>query len=252
MTRVWPTLISWGGFVLLLVAVAVMLGRRLHRHFPALFAYFILVILGEIVRRAFLLLFPVTSLQYFYAYWLTESVTLLAAFAALYEVFLIRLFPSFHTTPVYRYLFPTVIVAGVLLALFVFLAAPRRGPSLLAVLVGETTLALNVLQVALLLFFFVIVLLMGRGWEWHEFGIALGYGVYAISKLITTAVRAKAGYARTAVDQLPVFGYFAALVIWLIYLSREYKRPDIHIPSELVGKAASWNRLLRDVTGRRR
>jgi hypothetical protein len=122
----------------------------------------------------------------------------------------------------------------------------------LSVIVGETNLTLNALQASLLLFFFVIVLVMGRGWEWHEFGIALGFGVYAVTKLVTYAVRAKAGYARTSVDQLPVLGYLAALVIWLVYLSREYKRPDIHIPSELVGKAASWNRLLRDGTGRRR
>lgn len=123
---------------------------------------------------------------------------------------------------------------------------------MLSVLVGETTLALNVLQVALLLFFSLTVLMMGSGWEEHEFGIVLGFGLYAISQLVTTAVRAKAGYARTNVDQLPVIGYFVALVMWIIYLSRRYSPPDADIPDEIVHKAQSWEKLLRDLTSRRR
>lgn len=252
MNTFWGDLVVWTGFALLVAVAALMIWRRLYREFPFLFAYFLVAILGGGVQRVFILMFSAYSLEYFYAYWLSEAVTVLASFVALYEVFLIRLFPSFHTTPVYRYLFPAVIVLGALLAVFVFFSAPHHGPNILSVLVGETTLALNFLQVALLLFFFVIVLVMGRGWEWHEFGIALGYGVYALSKLVTTAVRAKAGYGRTAVDQLPTFGYFAALVIWLVYLSRKYTPPDVDIPMEVVHKAQAWDKTLRDITGRRR
>jgi hypothetical protein len=252
MTGIWSDLILWIGFGLLIAVAALMVVRRLYREFPLLFAYFVVEVIAGIVARSFLLHFSAFSIQYFYAYWLTEALRVLAAFAVLYEVFLIRLFPSFHTTPVYRYLFPAVIILGVVLAVIMFLSAPQHGPNVLSVLVGEITLALNVLQVALLLFFFLIVLVMGRGWEWHEFGIALGYGVYALSKLVTTAVRAKAGYARTSVDQLPTIGYFAALVIWIVYLWRKYKPPDVDIPMEIVHKAQSWDKLLRDVTGRRR
>lgn len=252
MKEFWPTLVFWVELVLLLAAVALMVWRHLYREFPLFFTYFVLVVAAEALQRALLFVVSPLSIEYFYVYWLTEAVTVAAAFASLYEVFLIRLFPSFHTTPVYKYLFPAIILGAAVLAVFVLFRAPRHGPNLLSVIVGETTLALNFLQAVLLLFFFAIVALMGRGWEWHEFGIALGYGIYAITKLITTAVRAQAGYARTPVDNLPRVGYFAALVIWLIYLSREYKRPDISIPTELVDKALSWNKLLRDVTGRRR
>ena len=246
------SIISWAGYALLVALAVLMIWRRLYREFPFLFAYFVVLMLAAVLRRAFLLYFPVRSFPYFYAYWLSDAVTVAAAFAALYEVFLIRLFPSFHSTPVYKYMFPAAAGLAVLIAVFVFIHAPHHGADMLAVIVGEGNLTLNVLQAALLLFLFLIVLGMGRGWEWHEFGIALGFGVYALTKLITTAIRAKAGYARTSVDQLPVFGYFAALVIWLIYLSRRYKRPDISTPMELVAKAFSWNKLLRDVTGRRR
>lgn len=251
MREFWLLLVG-AEYALLIAVVALMLWRRLQREFPLLFGYFIVVLLAAIVQDGFSLRFSSSSLQYFYAYWLTEAATVMAAFVALYEVFLVRLFPSSHTTPVYRYLFPTVVVVAIVLATFTLVHAPRRGPNMLSVVVGETTLAVDVLQVGLLVFFFLIVLAMGRGWEWHEFGIALGFGVYALTKLVTYVVRAKAGYARTPVDNMPAVGYFAALVIWLIYLSRKYKRPDINIPMELVGKATSWNKLLRDVTGRRR
>jgi hypothetical protein len=251
MKKFWLTLI-WAEYALLIAVVALMIVRRLYREFPFLFGYFIVVILAGAVQRSFLLSSSAVSIQYFYAYWISDALAVLAAFAVLYEVFLVRLFPSFYTTPVYRYLFPAVILLGTLLAVFVFFSAPHHGRNALSVFVGETTLALNFFQVALLLFFFLIVVVMGRGWEWHEFGISLGYGVYALSKLVTTAVRAKAGYAKTSVDQLPTIGYFVALVIWVRYLSREYKPPDIDIPPELVEKAQSWDRLLRELMGRRR
>jgi hypothetical protein len=235
MTGIWSDLIFWIGFALLAALVAMMILRRLYREFPFLFAYFVVEIAVAIVRRSFLVSFSALSMQYFYAYWISEGLVLLASFAVLYEVFLVRLFPSFHTTPVYRYLFPAVILLGVFLAVFAFLSAPRHARNMLSVLVGRTSLALALLQVVLVVFFSLAVTLLGGGWKRHEFGIVLGYGVYAASMLVTTAVRAQAGYVKTSVDQLPRVGYLAALVIWLIYLSREYQ-PE------------SWQNLLRDLT----
>jgi hypothetical protein len=254
MTEFWSDLIFWLEFVLLIVAAVLMIWRRLHREFPFLFAYYLSEITVGIVRRSFILAFTTHSMPYFYAYWLSETFTLLAAFAALYEVFLIRMFPTFQTTPFFRYLLPLVIVVGFAVAVIVFLKAPapRHGPHPLSVFVGQITLALNFLQVVLLLLFSLILVTLGGGWEEHEYGIVLGYGIYAISKLVTTAVRAKAAYATTAIDQLPVIGYFAALIVWIIYLSRRYRPPDVNISIEVVERVRSWDKLLRDLQGRRR
>src|SRR5262249_7289330 len=163
MTEIWPDLVFWVDFALLIAVAALMLWRRLHREFPWLLGYFTIEIVAGIVRRAFIVAFSAYSLQYFYAYLVSEALSALAAFAVMYEIFLVRLFPSFHSTPFYRYLFPLLIVLGAVLAGIIFLSAPRHGPNMLSVLVGETTLALNVLQVALLLFFFLVVLFMGAG-----------------------------------------------------------------------------------------
>lgn len=252
MSALWSDLFLWVGVAFLVAVAALMVWRRLYREFPFLFTYFISEITASIIRGSFLLYVSVLSTEYFYAYWLTEAATVLAAFAVLYEIFLIRMFPSFHTTPIARYLLPSLVLLAVVLAGVMFFVAPHHAPRMLTVVVGETTLALNVLQVALLLFFSVVLVAWGGGWEEHEFGIALGFGIYAITKLVTAAVRAKAGYAPTAIDQLPTIGYFVALVIWVIYLSREYRRPDVDVPAELVEKAQSWDRALKQIMGRKR
>src|SRR5215831_7678017 len=122
MTKSWPTIMLWAEYALLVAVVAVMLWRHLQREFPFLFVYFIAVILGVVVRRSFIVAFSEHSVPYFYAYWLSEIVALLAAFAVLYEVFLVRLFPSFHSTPFYRYLFPALILLGAILAGVIFLS----------------------------------------------------------------------------------------------------------------------------------
>lgn len=252
MSALWSDLFLWVGVAFLVAVAALMVWHRLYREFPFLFIYFIVEITASVVRGAFLIHFSVRSTQYFYAYWLSEAFTVLAAFAVLYEVFLIRMFPSFHTTPIARYLLPSLVLLACILAGIMFFLAPHHAPRMLTVVVGKTTLALNVLQVALLLFFSVVLVAWGGGWEEHEFGIALGFGIYAITKLVTAAVRAKAGYAPTAIDQLPTIGYFVALVIWAIYLSREYKRPDVDVPVELVEKVQSWDKALRQIMGRKR
>jgi hypothetical protein len=245
------SLFGWGGRVLLITVVGVMIWRRLYRQFPLLLIYFVVTILVAIVREVVDLKFSFRSMEYFYTFWFSEPFTVLAAFAALYEVFLIRAFPSFYRTPILRYVFPLIAVLGIGVGIIVFLTAPRYGPNGLSVLVGRSVLALDFTRVVLLLLFTLVSLTLGGGWEEHEYGIVLGYGFYAISNLITTAVRAKASYHKTSVDQMPVVGYFAALVIWLIYLSREYKSPYIDIPLELVKKSQSWDKLLRQFTSQR-
>jgi hypothetical protein len=253
MTEFWSDVLFWVEFVLLLAAAALMVWRRLYREFSFLFGYFVAVILAALIRWSFDLVFTTHSMPYFYAYWLSEAFTVVVAFAVLYEIFLVRMFPSFHSTPFFRYLLPFLILLGFAIAVVVFVTAPApsHGPHPLSVFVGKTTLALNFLQLLLLLFLSLILVTLGGGWEEHEYGITLGYGLYAITKLITTAVRAKAGYAPTAVDQLPTIGYLAALVVWIIYLWREYKPPKANISMELVEKAQSWDRLLRELMGRK-
>ncbi len=210
------SVVSFAGLPLIAAVMAVMIWRRLYREYPFFFTYLFVVIAAEIVRHAVL---DPRSLQYFYFYWITEGLGVFVAFLVLYEVFLIRLFPGFNITPIYRYLFPIAGLIVVALTAAMFVSAPSHGPSRLAVLVGEFTLALNFLQVSVLVFFSCLLLLMSREWTRYDFGIAFGFGVHASVKLMTTIIRARHGYATTRFDQLPTIAYTIAALIWLFYLS---------------------------------
>src|SRR5215831_4752361 len=222
------SLVSYLVSPLLMVVAGVMVYRRLYREFPFFFTYLLAVIFADLLRLIVLHVNP--GLLYFYVYWITEAVEVLLAFLVLYEVFLIRLFPGFNITPIYRYLFPTAGLIVVVLTVLLFVNAPSRGPSMLAVVVGEFALALSFFQVAVLVFFCGLVLFMSREWTRHDFGIAAGFGVYASVKLIITVVRARHSYAPTAVDQLPTIAYAVAALIWLFYLSRSDPEP----PQEII------------------
>ena len=221
------SIVSFLGIPLVLAVIAVMIYRKVYREFPFFFGYLLVVLLAEVLRRIAVRWWQT---EFFYVYWISEAVIVFLAFLVLYEVFLIRLFPGFNITPIYRYLFPIAGLIVMVLTVLLFVSAPSRGPGLLAVIVGEFALALSFFQVAVLVFFCGLVLFMSREWPRHAFGIAAGFGIYASVKLIITVVRARHSYAPTAVDQLPTIAYAVAALIWLFYLSRSDPEP----PQEMI------------------
>src|SRR5215467_11137379 len=106
------SLLSYLGPPLLLVVAGVMVYRKLYREFPFFFTYLIVVVLAELIR--FVVFHMKPGLAYFYSYWTSEAVEVMLGFLVLYEVFLIRLFPGFNITVIYRRLFPVmgIIVLG--------------------------------------------------------------------------------------------------------------------------------------------
>jgi hypothetical protein len=212
------------GLFLVLAVAAVMTYRKLFREFPFFFAYLVAVIVSEMTR--FLVFRHGIPMLYFYTYWITEALEVLLGFLVLYEVFLLRLFPGFNITPILRYLFPISIAVVAGLTLLMFVTAPSGGPTRLAVLVGEFTLALSFCQVAVLAFFCALMLFMSREWRRHELGIAAGFGIYGSVKLFTTVQRAQQHYGSAAIHQLPTVAYAVATLIWLFYLSRSDPEPE--------------------------
>lgn len=238
------SLVSYLILLLLLVVVAVMIYRRLYREFPVFFTYVLTVVLVELIRHV-VLRFRTTLLQYFYTYWITEAVEVVLAFLVLYEVFLIRLFPGFNITRIYRWLFPAVGIIVLALTAWMFFGAPTAGPSKIVAIIGASTLALSFCQVAFLTFFGALMLYMSREWRRHELGIAVGFGVYGAVKLFVTLERAKHFYGPIKVEQIPTIAYLVAVAIWLFYLCRTDPEPrDTPITEEMVEEA---ERAYRDI-----
>lgn len=221
---------------LLLIVAGVMIYRRLYREFPFFFTYLLVVISADVIR--FILFQRRMVLPFFYIYWITEAAEVLLAFLVLYEIFLIRLFPGFNITRIYRWLFPAVGIIVLALTAWMFFGAPSTGPSKIVAIIGASTLALSFCQVAFLTFFGGLMLYMSREWRRHELGIAVGFGVYGAVKLFVTLERAKHFYGPVKVEQIPTIAYLVAVAIWLFYLCRTDPEPrDTPITEEMVEEA---------------
>lgn len=246
------SVLNYIGVPLVSVVLAVMVYRKLHREFPFFFTYLVIVVAAGAVRE--ILFHYQMMIPYFYTYWITEAFEVLLGFLVLYEVFLIRLFPGFNITVIYRRLFPAmaVIVAG--LTAWEFFHAPSTGPSKVVSVIGAATLALNFCQVAFLVFFGVLMWYMSREWRRHEVGIAGGFGIHAAVKLLVTSERAKHSYFSTRIDQLPTISYLVAIGIWLFYLSKSDPEPEeTPITDEMVEEAErSYQDIVHLLRGKRR
>lgn len=245
------TLLTYLSTPLIVAVLVVVCYRKLYREFPFFSSYLLIVVLADVIR--FAVFQHRIPMEYFYTYWITEALEVLLAFLVLYEVFLIRLFPGFTITPIYRYLFPVAGLIVAALTVVLFLNAPSAGPSRLVAIVGEFALALSFLQVGVLIFFTGLFMFMSRDWTRHDFGIALGFGVYGSVKLIITTIRAMGGYAVTRFDQIPTVAYTVAALIWLFYLSRsDPEPPEEEITQEMVDEMDRVHREMRQVFGKKK
>jgi hypothetical protein len=83
------------------IVAAMMVYRKLYKEFPFFFTYVVIVIMGELLRQ--FIFHRGLAIAYFYTYWITEALEVVLGFLVLYEVFLIRLFPQFNVTVIYRW-----------------------------------------------------------------------------------------------------------------------------------------------------
>src|SRR5215510_14851016 len=114
---------AWISLPLLALLAAVMVRRKLHRVFPFFFTYVVVTCLVGVIR--FVAYKGFSANTYFYVYWCSDIVLLVASFSALYEIFLQRIFTGFSKVRFYRYLFPLAALIIAALAFLTALNAPR-------------------------------------------------------------------------------------------------------------------------------
>jgi hypothetical protein len=191
--------------------------RRYYRHIPLFTTYTAF----EIVLTAISIVVMAERVQYstyFYFYYAFEICSITLGFSVIYEIFTSVLKPYEalnHFSK--RLLLATaalLVVAGVALTQF------GTGTSLdqvsKAIYVFIRTLRL--IQAGVLLVLFAIVRSLGLTWRSYIFGIALGYGVYAIADLILTLQRTYYGNPIWSLSSLlRTLAYNLMVVIWTYY-----------------------------------
>lgn len=199
--------------VLEMCLAAGMIWRGLHRKFPVFFSY----IVCELV--SFAIIYPIHqghALAYFYAYWISAIISLTLGFKVIHEVFL-DVFRPFHTLrDLGTVMFKWAALVMIFVAIVVAVASPM-GQSPLVQAVTTLQRCVRTIQCGLILFLLFFSRYLGVSWRQYSFGVALGFGSYAMVELATNALYFGGQINSPLVGLLNTMVYTAALLGWVGY-----------------------------------
>jgi hypothetical protein len=199
----------------LLIALIIAIHRREHRKaFPFFFLYLFVVLFKS---EALELIQPFFPVVHFYSYWWLELGTIALSFSVIFEIY--RHIAASSSLPVSKTTFFRINVAlflfAAIIAALTIHSAPTH-PLMRAAFILSS--ALRIMQLGFFCFLAVLSLFYGFFWTTQAFGIALGYGLYALTQLANTLVRASVGVLGNQVyAYAAMLSYDCAMLIWLIY-----------------------------------
>ena len=250
--RFWHNLLIiqyYSAFALQIAIAAGMFWRRLYGQAKFFFIY----IVWQTISVAVMYVFLQRHLEwhYFYGYWINNTITVALGMAIVLEIFKRTFAPYEAIRRIARIVF--VAAAGLLIivsAIFLFYHnAEYSRPILTFFLVTERSV--RIMQLGLILCLFGISRYLHLRWKNYLFGIALGFGFYALMDLVALVVRMTYGQA-VAIQMNVLFGtaYCAAVVIWTVYVLQPEaaKIPIASLPSH---ELEQWDQTLRKMLSRK-
>jgi hypothetical protein len=238
---IWD-IIAWASLPLLVLLAGVIVWKRLAREFPFFTLYVALTALIGVIR--FVAYKGYSAKVYFIVFWSSDFIVLLITFLAIYEIFLRRLFSGFASVRLYRYLFPIVAVIISLAAFLMALHAPDQRAAFLTI-----SKVFDFLRSAVIGFFVLLILFMGRAFTGYDFSIAAGFGIQAAVALANTAVKIHQGSRSPAMDRLELIAYDVACIIWLwsFISGKRHTSNELHHASpDALQEAKKWEKSLKD------
>ncbi|MFZ0769918.1 MAG: hypothetical protein WCA49_10000 [Candidatus Sulfotelmatobacter sp.] len=232
----------WIAHPVLETAIAVvMLRRGQHRAYKYFFAYIVAQIPISLVCFAtYWYDYP----AYFYVYSFTIAISVALGFMVIYEAFL-DVFRPFHTlrdleTVVFKWaLLVMLLVAGVI---SVSTRAPDIAPWVAAV--GIAHRCLRIIQVGMVLFLLIFARYLGVSRRQHSFGIALGFGAFAVVGLGLIATWSGYRLSEVSMGLVNMVAYNSALLIWLGYV---LARSPAREASATLLRPQRWEQGLTDI-----
>ena len=229
---------------------AVLLRRAIFRRFPAFTAYMFFMLVAESVLLG-QLLSGISELKYAYTYYFVQFASIGLAFAVIYEIFKIVLEPYDAFRRVWRVLFASASAILIIISLVWLLYGSGPQSDRLTQTMNVLLRSLRVIQVGLLLLLFTLSTSLGLTWRSYSFGIALGYGTYAIVDLVLSAMRLEYGDAVWKLQSYcTTIAYGTSVLIWAWYVMQ---------PEKLAGRLAvipyndiaKWNEKLEELLKRK-
>src|ERR1035438_1404903 len=233
----------WVAHPILQIGIAtLMFSRGLHRKFKFFFGY----ILVQLVT--FSILFPAYWHSYsaaFYLYWVCDALSVAFGFAVIHEIF-VDVFRAFHTlrdlgTVLFKWAgLVMLLVAGVV---SVSTNSSQVAPWMQAIITSQR--CVRMIQVGMVLFLLFFAHYVGVSRRQHSFGIALGFGAFAVIELvlISSWVGQHLG-APAIISILNMAAYNGSLLVWLGYVA--VKSPARDASLSLL-QPQRWEQSLTDI-----
>jgi len=189
--------------------------RRVYTSYPFFFAYAAFAVCADSAR------FVAHGHReaYYATYYITEAVYDMLGILVMYEV-LRRVLGGLARAWWARFVFPSVLLAGVLLSFSRAQAAPTAFTRRLAfyILVGE--IAVRLVQVFVFAGLVTLVPLLGLKWRQYPFGVAAGFGLYStVALLITTKLSDFGTRFMFLWNVSSLVAYSVAVLIWIWFFS---------------------------------
>ena len=233
--------VDWASLPIVAAVAGILVWRKLHREFPFFFAYLLATEVAGIVCLAAQLRGP---RAYFYAYWISDLVLGVLNVLVVYELFGLRLFTWFYRVRIYRYLFATV---AAIILLGAWLSAMESADKYRRLIVQDRVF--DFVIVAMLTFFVLLMMVMGREWTRYDFAIAFGLVIADAGALIASAMWVRTRYQQSTVQELAPFTYDIACLIWLFSFWSTKRVFNRRVPAdlepEMVQEARRWEAVLK-------
>lgn len=234
--------VLWFAHPVIQSAIAIAMVRRgQHRAFKFFFAYIIVQLV------TFSIVFPTYRYHHsavFYTSWISTAVSAVLGFKVLHEAFL-DVFKPFHTlrdlgTVLFKWAgLVMLLVAGVV---SVSSNSPDTLPWVQAILTAQR--CVRIVQVGMVLFLLAFARYLGVSRRQQSFGIALGFGTFAVVELALIASWAGDHLGNLTMSIINMSAYNMALFIWLGYIW--VKSPAREAASTLL-RPQRWEQSLSDI-----
>src|SRR5581483_7802985 len=221
---------------------ALMIRRGLLRHFKFFFAY----IVTQLV--SFAVLFPAYVWRSydaaFYLPWCLNAVSVAFGFLVIHEIF-VDVFKSFHTlrdlgTVLFKWAgLVMLLVAGVV---SVSTNSSEIAPWMQAIITSQR--CVRIIQVGMVLFLLFFAHYVGVTRRQHSFGIALGFGSFAVIELILICSWVGNHLSGPTISMVNMIAYNSSLMLWLGYVV--VKRPARDGTLSLL-QPQRWEQSLSDI-----
>ncbi len=221
------------------IIAAILYRRKLHKEFPAFFAYVVAQIVVFCVQLPIYLYGQ--RMLYFDAYWVAAAVDVVLAFRIINEIFL-DVFKPYHAlkdlgTALFKWAALVMVLLSVVLISF---NGSLQNPIVDSILTVQR--CIRVVQCGLVVFLLAFSSQLAVNWRRLSFGVALGFGVISGSELLTNALFSGQTLHVRLWQISTMATYHLGMLVWLFYAvaNRKCDMVPVLVPQR-------WDEALMDI-----